>query len=112
MSCPNCNSNRIIKKGKRNCIQRYQCRNCGKHFQDKYTYKAYDKSINPLIISLLKEGSGIRGIARVLQISKDTVLSRMIKIAKAIKPARFNNLGCKFEIDELWSFIGIKTNVT
>jgi len=36
----------------------------------------------------------------------------MLKIAKAIKPPAFYRLGSKYEVDELWSFIGNKTNVT
>jgi IS1 family transposase len=61
---------------------------------------------------LLKEGCGIRSISRILNISNKTVLSRMLKISKKIKIPYFNKFGCKFEIDEMWSFIGNKKNVT
>lgn len=60
---------------------------------------------------MLIEGCGIRSIARILRISKNTVLSRMLKISKQIKVPYFNKLGCKVEVDEMWSFIGSKTNV-
>lgn len=36
----------------------------------------------------------------------------MLKISKQIKTPYFNNLGCKFEVSEMWSFIGNKKNVT
>lgn len=36
----------------------------------------------------------------------------MLKISKQIKIPHFNMLGCKFEVDEMWSFIGNKKNVT
>lgn len=36
----------------------------------------------------------------------------MLTISKQIKPPYFNMIECKFEVDELWSFIGNKTNVT
>lgn len=65
-----------------------------------------------MLIELLKEGCGIRSISRVLKISCGTVLSRMLKISKAIKPPHLNKVGCKFEVDELWSFVGNKDNIT
>lgn len=34
-NCPHCNSNKIIKNGTRNCINRYLCKDCKKSF----TYK-------------------------------------------------------------------------
>uniref|UniRef100_UPI00064AADE8 IS1 family transposase n=2 Tax=Tenacibaculum TaxID=104267 RepID=UPI00064AADE8 len=60
---------------------------------------------------LLKEGCGVRSISRILNISSKTVLSRVLKISKQIKTPYFNKFGCKFEIDEMWSFIGSKKNV-
>lgn len=61
---------------------------------------------------MLKEGCGIRGISRVLKISKNTVLSRMLKISNQIKVPYFNKFGCKFEIDEMWTFIKRKDDFT
>ena len=65
-----------------------------------------------MITSMLKEGCGVRSIGRILSISKRTVLSRMLKISKQIRPPYFNKLGCKFEVDELWSYVGSKENIT
>lgn len=106
MNCTSCNSSHIIKKGLRNNKQRYYCKNCQKYFQVKYTYQACKADTNRFIKKLLKEGCGVRGIARILNISKDTVLSRMLKISKEIRIPHFNKLGCKFEIDEMWTYIG------
>ena len=47
-----------------------------------------------------------------MKISKNTVLSRMLKISKQIRTPYFQKLGCKFEVDELWSFVGSKKNIT
>jgi IS1 family transposase len=112
MKCKYCKSLNTIKKGKRNGIQRYRCHSCKKYFQLSYKYSTYENSTNSMITNLLKEGCGIRSISRILKISKNTVLSRMLKISKQIKTPYFNKLGCKFEVDELWSFIGNKDNVT
>ena len=107
-----CHQINILKKGKRNNIQRYYCKECKRYFQELYSYKAYDSTTNPLLISLLKECCSVLGISRVLKISKNTVLARMLKISREIKAPYFKKLGCKFEVDEMWSFIGNKKNVT
>lgn len=112
MKCKYCKELKTLKKGKRNSIQRYYCKECKIHFQESYTYKAYEGTTDTLLISLLKESCSVLGMARVLKISKNTVLSRMLKISKQIKIPHFNMLGCKFEVDEMWSFIGNKKNVT
>jgi len=110
MNCTKCNSSNYIKKGLRNNKQRFYCKDCKSYFQSSYSYKAYKVETNSLLVSLLKEGCSVRGISRVLKISKDTVLSRMLKISNQIKTPYFNKLGCKFEVDEMWTFIGNKTN--
>lgn len=112
MNCNYCNQSNCIKKGKRNNKQRYFCRSCHKYFQNSYSYKAYGNHVNSGIATLLKEGCGIRSITRILEISSKTVLSRILKISDQIKKPKFQKLGCKFEIDEIWSFIGTKKNVT
>jgi IS1 family transposase len=63
-----------------------------------------------MIAELLCESVCIRGIARVLRISVNTVLSRIRKIARDIvKPAiPLNQL--EFEVDELRTYIGRKGN--
>ncbi len=112
VNCTKCNSSFSIKKGLQNNKQRFYCKGCQSYFQSSYKYKAYKAQTNPLLVSLLKEGCSVRGISRILNISKNTVLSRMLKISKQIKIPYFNKFGCKFEIDEMWSFIGNKKNVT
>ena len=102
MNCTKCTSSNVIRKGKQNNQQRYYCKNCNKYFQSDYTYKAYQPNTNKLVVSLLKESCSIRGISRVLNISPNTVLSRMLKISKQIKIPYFNKFGCKFEVDEMF----------
>lgn len=96
----------------RNNIQRYYCKKCKKYFQKAYSYLAYNPKTNAMIKGLLKEGCGIRSISRILEISKNTVLVRLLKISSKIKAPRFSKLGCKFEIDELWTFVGNKNKMT
>ena len=110
--CPKCTGRNIVKNGFQNNVQRYQCRTCTKSFQNEYHYKACKSDTNKMVTILLKEGCGIRSVSRILKVSKNTVLSRVLVIGSKIKPPHFFRLGCKFEVDELWTFIGNKNNMT
>ena len=101
-NCPKCNAS-SVKNGFQKGVQRYKCKSCNTRFQLDYKYKAYLPDTNSLIKSLLKEGCGVRNISRILNISKNTVLGRMLKISSQIKAPYFWKQGCKFEVDELWS---------
>lgn len=64
-----------------------------------------------MIIATLKEGCGVRSISRILGISKNTVLSRMLTISYAIQKPSTNDIGKIYEIDELWTYLKNKKNV-
>lgn len=102
MKCKKCDSSNCIKRGKRRGIQRYYCKSCLCSFQDTYLYVAYKNPTNALIIKLLKEGCGILSISRIIVISKNTILSRKLKISNQIKVPYFTKLGCKYEVDEIY----------
>jgi insertion element IS1 protein InsB len=84
VNCTKCNGI-AVKNGFQGEIQRYKCKLCHKKFQLDFTYKAYNVTVNDSIIILLKEGCGIRSIARILRISKNTVLARIISIGEKLK---------------------------
>ena len=75
--CPQCGSDEVIKRGKIDIGgQRYRCRNavCAQgSFLLEYRYQGYLLRVKRQIMAL--NGSGIRDTARVLGISKDTVVS-------------------------------------
>lgn len=102
MNCTKCNSSNSIRKGIRNNKQRFYFKDCKRSFQSEYTYQAYISNTDSFIKSLLKESCSVRGISRILNISKNTVLSRMLKISNQIKIPYFNKFGCKFEVDEMF----------
>lgn len=108
MNCTMCSSPNTIRRGLQNNKQRFYCKDCKRSYQSDYKYQAYKAETNTFIVSLLKEGCGIRGISRILNISKNTVLSRMLKISKRIKIPYFSKFGCKFEVDEMFVKIGNK----
>jgi IS1 family transposase len=71
-------------------------------------HNAYKQTINKSIISLLTEGIGIRGIARVLSISATTVISRIELIAQRTTAPSTHSANGIYEIDELWTYVRSK----
>lgn len=111
IQCKKCDCKAVKNGISPSGIQRYYCKKCSFSFQLIYKYNSYKDTINKSIKTLLKEGCGIRGIGRILEISKNTVLSRLLLISKDIKPPIFKKEGLIYEIDELWSYIRHKKEV-
>jgi insertion element IS1 protein InsB len=110
MECMNCKA-ACKKDGKQpNGRQKYRCKACGKYQLAEYSYNACKPDTDGSIISHVKEGNGIWNVARLLHISKATVLARKKRIARGIEAvASFPKDGI-YEVDELHTFIGNKTN--
>lgn len=110
MNCKYC-SKPCSRCGKqKNGKQKYRCRTCLKYQQGSYINQAYHLNINDQIVSMVKEGVGIRGIGRLLSISKNTVLTRIKLIAKSAKRPGILYTGSIYEVDEMWTFSGSKEN--
>ncbi len=77
--CPRCGSDPITRAGKSTSgEQRYRCRSgdCSTvTFMLNYRYKGYEPGIKEQIVDMALNGSGIRDTARVLGISKNTVIA-------------------------------------
>lgn len=89
--------------------QQYSCKSCKKKFIEFYSYIAYQKNLTSKIIQLTKEGLGIRGTSRILNISTTTLLKRIIKIADTIIQPKISYYQ-SYEIDEMRFFIKNKSN--
>ncbi|MEQ9263153.1 MAG: IS1 family transposase [Owenweeksia sp.] len=108
MECGKCNKPCVKRGFQSNGVQRYYCRVCKLNQQQRYAYKAYQAEINSILIAYLKEGLGIRSIARLLEISPNTVMNRIIAISNDVeKPP--TSLGKTYEMDELCTYIGNKS---
>ena len=71
-----CGSEEIVKTGyQKNGTTRCKCKNCGKTFQREYVNKGSKPKTKQMINKMAVNGSRIRDAARVLGISKDTVVS-------------------------------------
>lgn len=81
--CPDCKSTDVVKNGKSTTgEQKYLCKNadCKRTiFMLNYKNKGYLAEVKSAIIKMALNGSGIRDTARVLNISKDTVMSELKK---------------------------------
>jgi transposase-like protein len=78
--CPHCNSTDLYRNGKSpNGTQRWYCKDCKKYFRIDYSYNACKKGVEEKVVEMTLNGSGVRDIGRVLQISKDTVVAVLKK---------------------------------
>lgn len=90
-------------------IQRYPCKNCKNRFQIEFKKNAYRPDMGVWIVDLLKEGSGIRSISRLLNISPTTVMKRILIVSRSIQRP-FILKGKIYELDEMCTYIGNKEN--
>jgi insertion element IS1 protein InsB len=109
MECRYCD-NVCQKSGKQNNkVQRYYCKACNKYQQAVYSYKAYAKDTNAKIILYKKESCGMRGVARIMKISRNTIKARILKIARQLKKPIIVK-GKEYEMDEMRTYIKNKEN--
>lgn len=103
MKCKTCLGICKMDGKQKSGIQKYRCKICGKYQQKSYRLVVS----NNTIITLLKEGCGIRSIARIVKASPATIIRRILSIAKNLKrPLRC--LDKEYEIDELCTYVGNK----
>ena len=74
---------------------------------DFYTSKGCHREINKTIVVLIKEGMGIRSMARFLDISTTTLLKRILLIAKGVQSPPICS-GQTYEVDEMKTFLRLK----
>ena len=81
VKCIHCDSENIVKFGKNpKKKQRLKCNDCRKTFQEEYANNGAKPETKLMIVKMSMNGSGIRDIARVLDISKDTVIAILKKL--------------------------------
>lgn len=101
MNCKKC-KNKCIKNGlQTNGKQRFYCKTCKISQQAVYTYNAYKTSTNYNIYKLLVNSCGISDISRVLNISRYTVVKRLLFISNLISTPVLREYNQSYEIDEI-----------
>jgi IS1 family transposase len=110
-----CDSDKIVKNGTQsNGNQRLMCKECGRSFQAEYTNNGAKLETKFMIIKMSLNGSGIRDISRVLEISPNTVIDVLKKtkdLLVCINPKYLNHNGTlkiRLEMDEMWGRVYCK----
>ena len=106
VNCPHCKSVKVKKNGKkRTGRQNFLCHSCKKQFQYEYFYKGADPTKKELLKTMTLNGSGIRDIHRVLQLSIVCILFALRTWFKQIEEPCFNGSYKEVQIDEIWTFV-------
>jgi len=78
--CIHCHSKEVVKMGKQaNGTPQCKCKRCGRTFQREYLNNGAKPETKQMIVKMSLNGSGIRDIARVLDISQNTAISVLKK---------------------------------
>jgi len=126
LKCPHCESTDVGRHGVSAVgKKRYACRNagCGKTFQEDYSFKGYQPGTRAEIYFMTINGNGVRATARILGISKDTVIATLRSFEPSlwyVNHGYLENLhgegleieivsGTEAEMDEMWSFVHDKS---
>lgn len=114
-SCPSCGQQDVVCNGRtRHGKQNYKCRDCGRQFVLDPLWKAITPEQYGLIERMLLERISLAGIARVLQISEDTV-QRYVNaqaevVSQQVEVSAKPKKRLTVQMDELWSFVDDKGN--
>lgn len=113
--CPNCGSEEVSRNGQtRHGKQNYKCRECGRQFVLNPAWKPITEEQKELMSRMLLERISQAGIARVLQVSEDTVQryvnSQAASVKKQVEVTPKEKKRLSVQMDELWSFVDSKGN--
>ena len=116
IQCPQCMSRFSIVKNGFNRLRKqfYRCKNCSRQFVDPKLLvrekpdKQKDIKTEEMILRALERSNGIRSIAYILRISPHKILKTLTKVQLDLRPKlkKYKSV----QIDELWSFVGKKSN--
>jgi transposase-like protein len=83
VQCPHWQGSAVVKYGTAsNGKARYRCQQhetCGRTFMRTYTYPGCVPAVKQQIVEMTLNGSGVRDIARVLQVGPTTVIKELKK---------------------------------
>ena len=119
LSCPQCGLSHSKKNGHTHYgKQNYRCLDCGRQFVADSQW--IDEHNRAQVKKLLLERVSLRGICRVLNISLQWLLGFIVEVYEQLPDDRYVQPGLpsqgiqllrlEAQPDELWSFVGRKTN--
>ncbi len=114
--CPYCQATtRQIKAGlNRTGSQRFQCRECNRHYTPEPNLNGYPEAVRQQAVRLYLEGTNQRRIGRILSVNHQSVANWIKAYHQQLqadhphhaKPAQVETA----EVDELFTFVGSKKN--
>ncbi len=107
MPCSYCQSNQTVKNGRRNGIQSYLCRQCGRQFRETQQQQGYPSVVKEHCLKLYLNGMGFRAIERVTGVNHNTVIN-LVKQANQVLPDEDYEIPETSQVDELQTFVGSK----
>lgn len=111
-SCPNCQSDKIIKSGIVNDRQRYKCKNCNYFFTVNKLGKKIDDYYVNKALQLYLEGLTYREIERILGISHVSVMNWIKKYnIKRPENTSYHPTYKILNADEVAKFFSEKSNL-
>ena len=119
--CPECRSTNNKKNGHiHNGKQNHYCKTCGRQFVENPQQKLISTEERERIRSLLLERIPLRGICRVMKVSLRWLLGFIaseydqlpddLNFQSRVETDRLLIWSLKAEVDEMWSFVGRKSN--
>ncbi|MGG6269686.1 IS1 family transposase [Leptolyngbya sp. AN03gr2] len=111
--CPSCGSEDVSRNGHtRHGKQNYKWRDCGRQFVLDPQWQMLSEEQKGLIERLLLERISLAGIARVLQLSEDTVQRyvnrKSQQVERQVEVSEKPKKRLSVQMDELWSFVNDK----
>lgn len=111
--CPKCESLELVKNGRDyKGAQKYHCKGCG-CYGTLQAQSGYSPAVRGQVKRAVIERVSLRGIARIFGVSRRTVgrwlaqwIPKVLPVASTLLPAEAEDV---LELDELWSFVGSKT---
>ena len=102
MQCPRCESDKIVKNGRRKDKQNYLCRNCDRQFIETYDQRGYSQETKKHCLTLYCNGMGFRGIERSTGVCHNTVINWVKQAALRIPQDNYE-IPETSQIDELYA---------
>ncbi len=112
--CPKCGSTNLVKNGHdyKGC-QKYHCKTC-QSYGTLQAQRGYDQAAREQVKRAVLDRISLRGIERVLGVSRHTVADWIRRWASQLPPLETTLIDVQLddvlELDELWSFVLKKTN--
>jgi insertion element IS1 protein InsB len=113
-SCPDCGSLDLVKNGQDyKGSQKYHCKTCNR-YGTLHARRGYDQGIRNQVKRALLERVSLRGVERILGVSRRTMAKGLRGWCKQLPPLADTlseaHWDAVLELDEVWSFVLKKAN--